>query len=351
MVPYFLIWAWMGWSALSGRQRWSWCLAFGIWLALTLLIGLRIEVGADWLGYLPKVYEQVDMPINYPLSMSEPGYALANWVGAKLGWDIFGVNLFCGGLFSAGLVCYCRRQPYPWLALALAFPYLVLVVAMGYSRQGVSIGLELLALLALERNRLLEFIAWLGFASTFHTSALTMAILPVATFHDSQWRIKDLLRLLLLVGSLYGLYHSIAAKWAEAYGDIYLETYYQSEGALIRLALCVLPAIAFLLKRRQFPVTQQQRSIYTLMSWLALATLAALVVSPSSTAVDRVALYLIPLQIFVGSRLPLIRLQGWSTVFWRLLLVVFSLAVLSVWLFFSAHSFAWIPYRNLIFAF
>lgn len=351
MLPYFLIWAWIGWSALSGRQRWSQLTSIGIWLVFTLFIGLRDEIGADWLNYLPKVQQQIGAPLDYPLSLSEPGYALANWIGANLNWDIFGVNLICGGLFSVGLVRYCRQQPYPWLALALAFPYLTVVVAMGYSRQGVAIGLELLALLALERDRLLQFLAWIGLASTFHASALTMLVLPLATIRRNLGRLTGLLRLLLLGGAGYGLYNAILSGSVEAYQEAYLEAQYQSQGALIRVALCVLPALIFLWKRREFPITPQQRSTYTLMSWLAVAAGIGLVVSPSSTAVDRVALYLIALQIFVGSYLPLIRLQGFSTALWRQLLVLFSLAVLSVWLFFAAHASAWIPYRNLLLEF
>lgn len=351
MFPYFLIWAWVGWSALSGRQRWSQLTSIGIWLVFTLLIGLRVEIGADWGAYLGYLERQIGMPLDYPLTSSELGYALANWIGANLNWDIFGVNLICGGLFSAGLVRYCRNQPYPWLALALAFPYLTVVVAMGYSRQGVAIGLELLALLALERDRLLQFLAWLALASTFHASALTMLVLPLAKIRRNLGRLTGLLRLLLLGGAGYGLYSAILSGSVESYQEVYLEAQYQSQGALVRVALCVLPALIFLWKQREFPITPQQRSTYTLMSWLAVAAGIGLVVSPSSTAVDRVALYLIPLQIFVGSYLPLIRLQGFSTALWRQLLVILSLAVLSVWMFFAAHASAWIPYRNLLFEF
>ena len=351
VIPYFLIWAWTGWSALSGRQRWSRPVSIGIWLVFTLLIGLRIEIGVDWGSYLGYLQRQINMPLDYPLSLTEPGYNLANWISARLNWDIFGVNLICGGLFSAGLVGYCRNKPYPWLALALSFPYLALVVAMGYSRQGVAIGLELFALLALERDRLLQFLAWIGLASTFHASALTMLVLPLATIRRNLGRLTGLLRLLLLGGAGYGLYSAILSGLVEAYQETYLEAQYQSQGALIRVALCVLPALIFLWKRREFPITPQQRSTYTLISWLAVAAGIGLVVSPSSTAVDRVALYLIPLQIFVGSYLPLIRLQGFSTTLWRQLLVLFSLAVLSVWLFFAAHASAWIPYRNLLLEF
>ena len=49
--------------------------------------------------------------------------------------------------------------------------------------------------------------------------------------------------------------------------------------------------------------------------------------------------------------MPLIRLQGLSKALLRQLLVVLSLAVLSVWLFFASRKFAWVPYRNLLFEF
>jgi hypothetical protein len=71
----------------------------------------------------------------------------------------------------------------------------------------------------------------------------------------------------------------------------------------------------------------------------------------SSTAVDRLALYLIPLQLFVGSRLPDTRLFGIPPATWNQLLIAFSFAVLIVWLLFAGHSSAWLPYRNLLLSF
>jgi hypothetical protein len=82
-------------------------------------------------------------------------------------------------------------------------------------------------------------------------------------------------------------------------------------------------------------------ALLALLAGLALATVA------SSTAVDRLAHYLIPLQLFVGARLPDTRLMGLSPTSWTQLLTGLSLAVLTVWLFFAANSYAWVPYRNL----
>lgn len=349
MLFYFLVWAPIGLAALSEKQRWSTSTAIAICVLFTLIIGLRIEVGADWVNYLPKVDEQIGAPLAYPLSMTEPGYAMANWISARLNTDIFGVNLICAGLFSVGLVCYCRRRPYPWLALALGFPYLAVVVAMGYSRQGVAIGLELLALLALERDRLLPFLGWIALAATFHMTALIVLVLPVATIKRDLGRFNGLIRLLLLLGASYGLFEVFLSSSIEGYRTNYIDAEYQSQGALVRVFMCLLPALIFLLKRRQFVISEVQDSIYTLMSLMAMAASIGLVLSPSSTAVDRVALYLIPLQIFVGSHLPATGCFGLGPKAWRRFLVFLSLSVLGVWLVFAAFSFAWIPYRNLLF--
>jgi hypothetical protein len=73
-------------------------------------------------------------------------------------------------------------------------------------------------------------------------------------------------------------------------------------------------------------------------------------VAVSSTAVDRVALYLIPLQLFVFSRLP--RLATTTKVRTPLVLgiVAFYAAVQFVWLNFATHAQYWVPYQFAPFA-
>ena len=71
-----------------------------------------------------------------------------------------------------------------------------------------------------------------------------------------------------------------------------------------------------------------------------------LFISPSSTAVDRLALYFIPLQLFVFSRLPQvlgneIHTQG----IWVLVVLIYSFIVQFIWLFYAQHREFWIPYQ------
>jgi hypothetical protein len=59
-----------------------------------------------------------------------------------------------------------------------------------------------------------------------------------------------------------------------------------------------------------------------------------------------VALYWIPLQLFVLSRLPdTMAQQPELNAIWTRLVVAYSAAVLFVWLFFATHAFAWLPYQ------
>ena len=118
----------------------------------------------------------------------------------------------------------------------------------------------------------------------------------------------------------------------------YIEAEYQSEGAAVRLAMNAVPAAAFLLWRKRFVLTVQDRNLWTMLSLMALAALVVLALSPSSTAVDRVALYMIPLQLFVFSRLPDVLGRAESVRPWVIAIVAYYALVLFVWLFFATHS-------------
>jgi len=350
MLPYLVSWSIFAYAGLGSPRRIATTTVLALAIFLTLLIGLREEVGGDWFNYFPYLERSIGIPFADVFQEDEPGYGLLNWIAANWGGNVYLVNTLCGLIFSIGLLQFCRAQPRPWLALTLAFPYLITVVAMGYSRQGVAIGLEMIALLALQRDRLLQFLGWIALAATFHRTVLVLLILPASTLSGGL-RFSQLIRLLLLIGAAYGLYTAVIAPDIDYYVQGYIEAQYQSQGALIRVVLCLLPAVVFLSNRRRFRLPADTQRIWTLMSLLAVAAAIGLFTVASSTAVDRLALYLIPLQIFVGSRIPDTRIFGIAPASWNQLLIVFSFAVLIVWLLFAGHSEYWLPYRNILLAF
>jgi hypothetical protein len=308
---------------------------------LTLVIGLRHQVGGDWDNYLPLMQTYKWLTLEEAVFKGDPGYALLNWVGANWGGGIYFVNTICGLFFSLGLVVFCRQLPRPYLALAIAVPYLILVVAMGYSRQGVALGIAMLGLVHFERGQLLKFTATIAIAGLFHKSAVALLLIVFASRTKNK---KLTIISVLVVGS--GLYLLLLADAMEAIKIGYLDAEYQSSGAGIRVLMNALPAFIFLLCRTRFVLTPEQRQLWTYMAWTSIGFIGLLFASPSSTAVDRVALYLIPLQIFFWSHFPdTIRPAGRKNLLAVLTVLGFYAAVLFVWLFFSDHRYGWIPYK------
>lgn len=307
---------------------------------LAVMIGFRYEVGADWRGYLDYLYSAELLSFSEVFTSDEPGYILLNWIAARTVGEVWLVNLFCGFVFAVGLVVFARCQPRPWLAILVAVPYLVIVVAMGYSRQAVAVGLAMLGLSALARDRSsLKFVAWVGLAATFHKSAVML--IPLAALAANRGRLWTAAWIGAATVMFYWLFLEDSI---DRYIGGYIEAGYQSEGAAIRVAMNALPAAIFLLARRFFILTPAELKLWTIMSLLALVFVFFLLVSPSSTAVDRMALYLIPLQVFVLSRLPDM-LGGRKASEITFGVVAYSATVQFVWFNFAAHAAYWAPYQ------
>ena len=349
MWPYWLLFFVPAFQAVAGVKqdvsyllvkRWPdlWRVVFAL---LTLMIGLRHEVGGDWGSYFEQVSLAATRTLAEALAQREPTDSFINWVGAQLGFGVYLVNSVYGALFTWGLLVFCRKQPRPWLALTVAVPYLIMVVAMGYSRQGVAIGLVMLGLVALENNGAFKFVLWVALAATFHKSAVILV--PLAALAGTRRWFLTLLWVGMAAVLLFGLLLQEAVDGMMAG---YIDSAYDSSGAAIRVAMNALPATLFLAFRKRFALTPVQRVFWTWMAWGALVFLILLYVSPSSTAVDRVALYWIPLQLFVWSRVPnAFGRTGGARVFWVSTIVSYSAAVQFVWLFFATHSISWVPYQ------
>jgi hypothetical protein len=328
------------WPTQTSKRRWptTWHLVF--W-ALSLLIGLRHEVGGDWLSYLNNIEDAVDLGFWEALAHKDPSYGLLIWLGVHTGTDIYLVNTVCGLLFSYGLMEFCRAQPRPWLAFTVAVPYLVIVVAMGYTRQGVAIGLVMAGLVAIERGGISRFIFWIILAATFHKSAVILV--PLALLAVSKHRVWSFVLVALSATLLFVL---LLQESVDQLRSGYIDAAYESSGAAVRVTMNALPGALFLIFRKRFRLSPVQNGFWGGMSWGGILFVLLLAVSPSSTAVDRLALYWIPLQLYVWSRLPeVLGSASASNRIWSIAVVFFSGSVMLTWLFFGVHADGWIPYR------
>lgn len=324
-------------NGLEGRWSANWIFLF---IVLVLMIGFRHEVGVDWGNYLSHIEQAVEDDFLVAIQTGDPLYRAINWLGSRYG-DVYLTNMIAAVLFSAGLIIFSRCQPFPWLAVAVAVPYLVIAVAMGYNRQGLALGLVMLGLAAWQKGHTARLVFWILLAALCHKSAIIL--LPFVALGSVKRKFLTFLAVILIGVSFYLLF---LIEMVEAWNEIYFEAQYHSSGGLVRVYMNVFPAGLFLLFRKKFKLSEAQLMFWT---WMALGAIGLLIIfpfSPSSTAVDRIALYWIPLQIFVWSRLPMVlKTYYGSILFWVVVIVFYYFLVLFVWIFFADFSWAWIPYQ------
>lgn len=352
MLPYWLLFLVPAAAALFHRQRdattgpirlehgnqitWG---AAGV--ALALLIGYRLEVGGDWFNY----YENLELlrgaELNEVLTMTDPGYHVLSWVSLQLGSDFVGVNLACGALFSYGLTSFCRTLPRPWLALAVAVPYLVVVVGMGYTRQAVALASGMLAIQGLRRHSIARFIFWSLLGATFHRTAIIL--LPIAAIVYP--RNKFLITLAVAAITLGG-YFAFLSESVDALYEGYIEQQYQSEGALVRLLMNAVPGLILLWRHERFHFSPEDAKLWRWFAWTSILLLVIVFATPATTAVDRIGLYLLPLQLVVFSQVPSIFGSRRRSNQGLILAVLLYYAVVQfVWLNFANHAQYWLPYK------
>ena len=312
-----------------------------IFIFFVLMIGFRHEVGGDWNQYIDMINSYKDNTSEEQFKFQDPAFVIINRVAVLSGSGVYMLNILSATFFCWGLLVFCRVQPRPWLAISVAVPYLITVVAMGYTRQSVAIGIAMVAMVALGRGRTLQFFLWVAFAALFHKSAVIL--LPIAILASTKRRF---LTIFWAVFSTCSLFVLLLQESTSFLIKGYIESEYQSSGAAIRITMNAIPAVLFLFFKSRFQLTPMLSSFWSWMSWIAILFIGLLLISPSSTAVDRVALYWIPLQLFVLSRLPnAIGIRNGTNTGWVCAVLGYSAMVHFVWLFYADSSHAWLPYK------
>jgi hypothetical protein len=316
---------------------------------LILAIGFRREVGSDWGNYLYIFNYIKATDLSFALQRTEPAYAVLNWIAAEAGWGIWFPNLVCAAIFTWGLLALCRLQPNPWLALVVALPYFIIGVGMGYTRQSAALGFLMLAIAQLIRGKTPSMLVSLALAPLFHTSAIVaLPLIGLALFRRG---IGAAAMVAVLGGFLLFAFGGYITGRLEAYteGEYIGGGAFTAGGAVPRIMMNVLPALIFLSFRNRFTASALEFRLWTNFALAALLTGLLLFLIDASALVDRMGLYLIPLQIFVLSRMPAAFGSGLRQNMLMLSgILAYSLTVQLVWLNLGTWGGKWLPYNNYI---
>ncbi len=310
-------------------------------LMMTLLIGLRWQVGGDWDTYQGIYLSIARSDVMTAIDMTEPAYGLLNWIMSEIGLDIWAVNLVCATIFVVGLTAFARQQLNPWLAIVVAIPFLVIVVAMGYTRQGAAIGFSMLGLAALHDRAFRRCLVLLLLASTFHRSALVL--IPIVGLSFSQDRLQMIA--MTLIASVLA-YFLLLRPAIDSYSAGYIEQVYQAEGAGVRLAMNIVPAAIMLLFPRQLGLDGNERRLWSNFAWFGLLLNVLYLVVETNVAIDRLGIYAIPMQMVIFSRLPALFGRPYHPdKIVTMAIIGYAALVQFVWLTYAVNAQSWLPYQ------
>lgn len=309
---------------------------------LIIFVGLRFENGVDWWNYLIFQLSYEDITFKEVFDRQDPGYGLLNWLSYKLfDGSIFFVNFVSALIFITGLAVFCKTMPSPWLALAISISFLVIVMGMNYTRQSAALGFGLIALTSLFKKKNIMFFVYMFFAMSFHKSAIVL--LPLALL-GLQNRLIVFTALLFLAPLFYFVFVS---TYIEAQVALYLGNGgMDSGGAYVRVSLNLIASIFYLLYRKQVNLPSHIQLIFDAMAAINFFLFLMLFVFPSTTIIDRFALFFTPIQLFIFSALPYI-LKPFALSA-SIILIVYG-AQLFIWLSYSTYAILWIPYNFWIF--
>ena len=311
-------------------------------LLFSIIIGFRFEVGGDWVTYLELYHRMEDLTFLEALHYGDPGHYVLNWLMHRWDWGIYGSNVIYGIIFMLGLIKFSRGQTYPWLAMVGAVPYLITVVAMGYSRQGVAIGFFLLAIAYLQKGKFKTYMLLILIAALFHKTAILL--LPLGMFLYGKGMF---LRILMIIPIAYGAWDLLLSEQQDRLWKNYVEAEMHSTGAMIRVFMNLVPSLLLLMYRKEW---KRVYGDYSFWFWIAVGSILSVgLVSFATTAVDRMSLYFIPIQLVVFARLPYLARSQISPAVMEMMIIIGYAVVLFVWLNIGRLAYAWLPYQNFLF--
>ena len=117
----------------------------------------------------------------------------------------------------------------------------------------------------------------------------------------------------------------------------------QSAGGALRTYLNAVPVFVSLFYWKRIKMISTD---YKIMKWMAIACLVAIpALSIGPTLIDRLGLYLMPVQVALWPRLIAVQRTTLLRSTWASMIVVFYGLVLYVFFHYAFHNHFWVPYR------
>lgn len=315
---------------------------------LILFVGLRFQVGADWYTYL-LFYERYNyIDLKDVIFGMEPGYYLLNYIGNYLGFaDTVFVNFICAAILFFFLFIFSIKLKKYWLVLLICYPYFILVVSMGYTRQSVAIAIALWAFYLLSENKNIKFITFILLAFLFHKTAILLLIFLPIYYLKNEKVLSYLYCFLSMLILLFSLRYLTLNEESIYLGNSDVSV--SSTGVIVRFTYHLIPLFCYIIFRKDLCNSENKRMFILLMDYTCYLIVFLLFLSfYFSTLVDRFNLYLIFFDIFSLISVSLLLNRNKQIILITVLILFYSFHMY-VWFFYGNYAMkSWIPYSNYI---
>ena len=223
---------------------------------------------------------------------------------------------------------------------------------MGYNRQGIALCILMFSINFFKEKKYLQYILLVITASLFHYASILYLLFVLILIKNKFKLLINLILLtfLIILSSfiiqydyfLFRIYNYIGAK---IYFYILDGNYFASTGIYYRLLINLLPAIIFIIFYKKFDTNNSEKKLYLVFSLLSISVFP--IASLGTTFIDRLLIFLYPLQLYVYSNYNFYISERSHNIF-IFLLFIFYFIILYVYLVFGLYSIEWIPYKSII---
>jgi len=310
---------------------------------LILFIGLRHETGGDWVVYSDNYHFYGENFAFDPNIRSDIAFELLSYIFYQIFKNIYFFNLFISMFMIFSLYRFAANTKSPSSVFFISLPLIVLILFMGFVRQGLAFAFLLHAILSLKRNKLDFFYLYIILGTLFHKSLLIF--LFVGFFLEKRFIMK--LIIIFLASSLIFYARQDLVHLYSIYLGKYKGLFYdKSEGTLQRILLNIVPALLYLFIGKKITDNNLEYRFYLFISLLVI--LFFFIKDISLTFFDRVNYYFMPLQLLVYANINKLNLMSNIKTSFKLIVIIGYVFILFYWLLFANHSIGWLPYKNIL---
>ena len=332
-------------------------LLYSYLVLLIFFIGLRHETGGDWDQYYHNYSSEAAKTAFSKFDFFYLGlrndylYNLISFIFYNFGLSYHYVNFVISIFFVISIYKFAKIQPSVSLALVISFPIVIVIMGMGFTRQGAALSFVIFAFLEIIKKNKFNYCLFSLCAILFHKSSIFLLLMyPLL---DNKIKLKNLILALiiflvffyLLRQDLINLFHNYLGSNLSRNAEN--NTALKSQAAIIRVGLNLIASLIFLLFSKEICSERTERKLFSILSFICI--ISFFFIFKFNVFVDRFNYFIMPIQILVFSRFPFIFNNKDTILFFKLSISFFYLFIFLIWANFSIHLDAWIPYNNIIF--